>query len=186
MTAQDMGFIMIAVVQILTHFCQAALLFKCHFCRTNSLQIPVVLDFSTITWTKPKTWQLYRGIISTVLKQYAFYLLSFALLATFEKAIPQLFPRPPALSLNIGDEQCHCLLIDITAVVQLAIINIILLYTARQCDHMHILPSNHLHEFRHVLLKINVWQYKAKRQWDLCNKSTITTMFCFFFCHILM
>lgn len=161
-----MGFIMIVVVQILTHFCQAALLFKCHFCRTNSLQIPVVLDFSTITRTKPKTWQSCGGIISTVFKQYAFYLLSFALQASFEKAIPQLFSRPPALSLNIDAEQCHCLLTDIIAVLQFAIINICLVYIARQCDHMHILPSNHSHEVRHVPLKINVWQCKAKRQWD--------------------
>lgn len=147
---------MIVVVQILTHFCQAALLFKCHFCRTNSLQIPVVLDFSTITRTKPKTWQSYGGIICTVFKQYAFYLLSFALLASFEKAIPQHFSRPPALSLNIVAEQCHCLLIDIIAVLQFAIINICLVYIARQCDHIHILPSNHPHEVRHVPLKINV------------------------------
>lgn len=151
-----MGFIMIVVIQNLTHLCQAALLFKRHFCCTNSLQIPVVLDFSTITRTKPKTWQSYGGIISTVLKQYTFYLLSFAPQASFEKDTPQNFSRLPAVSLNKDVEQCHCLLIDITGEAQLAIINIVLLYTARQCDHMHILPSNHAHEVRHEPLKINV------------------------------
>lgn len=170
MTAQDMGLIVKVVIQIFKQLlnmfrvCQVTWLFNCHFRCTNSLQIPVTLDFSTIMWMKPKTWQSHRTIVASVLKQYAFHLLCFSCLFHMKKDLPQLISRPPALFFNPDVKQRNCLLIEITGVLQLAIFDISFLYTATQRYRMHVRPSNHFHEGGHVTLKIDVWQRKAKKE----------------------
>lgn len=96
-----MGFIMIVVVQILTHFCQAALLFKCHFCCTNSLQNPCCARLFNHHANQTQDLAVMRGNYLYRLEPICFLLSELCSLSLFWEGYPStFFPTPCLVSQN--------------------------------------------------------------------------------------